>query len=111
MLHELETKVLRLQNEFHGLFEYTESRSGSLRMGTSKPLPGVDGKRVGSAIGKLAVLKFGFDSARLQVPPYPVAFDESGDHTIKVQTLDEFIGQAAKVISDAEAVLATQIRK
>lgn len=111
MLHDLETKVLRLQHELHELFECTESRSGSLRIGTSKPLPGVDGKSVGSAIGKLAVLKFGFDRARLQIPPYPVAFDESGDHTIKVQTLDEFIGHAAKVVSDVEAVLAAQIRK
>jgi hypothetical protein len=110
MMRDLETKVVRLQDELHGLFEYTESRSGSIRMGTSKPLPGVDGKKVGSAIGKLAVLKFGFDRARLQTPPYPVAFDKSGEHTIKVQTLDEFMVEATKSISDAETVLATQIR-
>jgi len=110
MLHDLETKVLRLQHELHELFECTESRSGSLRIGTSKPLPGVDGKSVGSAIGKLAVLKFGFDRARLQIPPYPVAFDESGDHTIKVQTLDEFIAEAEKAIADADAVLTAQKR-
>jgi hypothetical protein len=33
ILHDLETKVLRLQHEFHGLFEYTESRAGSIQMG------------------------------------------------------------------------------
>jgi hypothetical protein len=40
-----------------------------------------------------------------------MAFDESGERTIKIQTLDEFIAQAAKAISEAETVLATQTRK
>jgi hypothetical protein len=35
-----------------------------------------------------------------------VAFDESGERTIKVKNVDEFMLQATKVISDAEAVLA-----
>jgi hypothetical protein len=40
VLHKLETKVLRLQDEFHQLYQYTESRSGSSFSGTVKPLPG-----------------------------------------------------------------------
>jgi hypothetical protein len=108
-LHSLETKVLRLQYKFHELYEYTESKSGSIRVGTAKPLPGVDGNSVTTAICKLAILKLGFDRARLQIPPYPVAFDESGESTIKVQTLDEFIEQAEKAVAEADAVLALQI--
>jgi hypothetical protein len=61
-------------------------------------------------------------SARLHAPPCslncreipapltPKYADKSGEHTIKVQTLDEFMVEAAKSISDAEAVLAAQIR-
>jgi hypothetical protein len=46
----------------------------------------------------------------LQTPPYPVAFDESGEHTVNVQTLDEFIAEAEKAIADADAVLTAQKR-
>ncbi|MGO9242948.1 MAG: Shedu immune nuclease family protein [Bryobacteraceae bacterium] len=108
-LHSLETKVLRLQYKFHELYEYTESKSGSIWVGTSKPLPGVDGRSVATAIGELAILKLGFDRARLQIPPYPVAFDESGERAIKVQTLDEFVEQAERAVAEADAVLALQI--
>jgi hypothetical protein len=110
LLNSLETKVLRLEHEFHGLFRYSESRSGAYRVTTSKPLPGVNGKSVGSAIGKLAILKAGFERVRLQNPPYPIAFDDSGEHTVKVKTVDEFIPQAEKIIAEADAVLAMQIR-
>jgi len=110
-LHDLETKVVRLQYQFHRLYEHTESKSGLFRIGTSKPLPGVDGKSVTTAMGKLTILKLGFDRARLRIPPYPVAFDESGENTIKVQTLDEFIAQAEKAITEADTVLVAQIVK
>jgi len=109
-LHSLETKVLRLQHSFNELYEHKESKTGRYRMFSATILPGVDGKSVTAATGKLAILKSGFDRARLQIPPYPVGFDESGDRAIKVQTLDEFIARAEEVIADADAVLAAQTR-
>jgi hypothetical protein len=111
VLHGLETRLLKLQRGFHNLYEYSESKSGSLRMGTSKLLPGVDGRAVMSAIGRLALLKMGFENARLEKPPYPVAFDESGENTIKVETVDEFITRAEEAIANADSVLALQPRQ
>ncbi|HUZ95538.1 MAG TPA: hypothetical protein VMU57_11550, partial [Edaphobacter sp.] len=110
IMHGLETKVLRLQDGLNALYEHSESRSGSIRKATSKLLPGVDGSSVMVTMGKLSILKHGFDRVRLQTPPYPVAFDESGEHTVNVQTLDEFIAEAEKAIADADAVLTAQMR-
>jgi hypothetical protein len=110
-LQRLETKLLRLQDQFQQLFEHTDSKSRSMRRSTSKPLPGVDGKTVMVTIGKLAILKQGFDRAHLQIPPYPVSINEATQRIVKAQTLEELITQAENVIVDAEAVLATQIRK
>jgi Domain of unknown function (DUF4263) len=109
VLQGLETKVLRLQHDFKRLFEYTKSRSGSVRITISKPLPGVGGMSATDVIAKLGVLKFGLDRARLRKPPYPVAFDESGERIIRVQTLDELIARAEKTIADADAVLALHV--
>ena len=111
IMHGLETKVLRLQDGLNALYEHSESRSGSIRKVTSKLLPGVDGSSVMATMGKLSILKHGFDRVRLQTPPYPVAFDESGEHTVNVQTLDEFIAEAEKAIADADAVLTAQKRR
>ena len=110
IIHELETKVQRLQDGFNSLYEYSESRSGSIRKVTSKLPPGVDGNNVMATMGKLSILKHGFDCVRLETPPYPVAFDESGEHTINVQTLDEFIARAEEAIKSADEVLTLQLR-
>jgi len=109
-LRNLETKVLRLERELHGLFQYSEERSDSFTIGSSRPLPGVDGKGVTSAIGKLAILKTGLERVRLGRSPYPVGFDKSGDRTIKVKTVEEFIPKAEKIIADADSVLRSQVR-
>jgi hypothetical protein len=45
------------------------------------------------------------------MPPYPVAVDKTGERTMKVETLDEFIDHAEKTIAEAEAVLNTQAKK
>ena len=109
-LHSLETVVLRLQDEFRQLYEYTSSKSGGYFSGTMKPLPGVDGKTVMSAQGKLSILKHGFELVRLEKPPYPVAWDESGNHTLDVETVQEFIAAAEKTIGEAGNVLAEQVK-
>lgn len=109
-LHALETKMLRLQREFHGLYSHSESRSGSIRQATMKPLPGVDGRAVMSAGGKLSILQMGFENVRLEKPPFPVAFDDPGERAIKVETVEEFVEQAEAVLAKVEAVLAEQIR-
>ena len=110
VLYSLETKVLELQRGFHELYEYTESKQGSIRMGRAKPLPGVEGQIVMRANGRLSVLKTGFEKVRLEKPPYVVGFDDS-DHAIRVDTVEEFATRAQEAIADAEAVLALQIQK
>jgi hypothetical protein len=64
-----------------------------------------------SAIGRLSLLKTGFENVRLEKPPYPVAFDESGEHVIKVDTVEEFIARAEATIVDADAMLELQLQK
>jgi hypothetical protein len=109
-LHTLETEVLRLEHSLLGLFEYSESKSGSFRMGSSAPMAGVDGKGARTMIGRLAILKQGLDRARLQIPPYPIAFDEAGDATVKVQTLDELILRADVIVGEASAFVSLQLK-
>lgn len=110
VVHSLETKVLRLQDEFHQLFQVTESSSGPHKSLTAKPLPGVDWKSVMDAQGRLAILKRGLERVRLQKPPYPVAFNKSAEQIITVKTLDEFIAQAETALAESEAVLAVQVK-
>ena len=45
----------------------------------------------------------------MQRLPYPVAFDDSGNGTVKVASVDEFISYAEKALADAEAVLESQL--
>jgi hypothetical protein len=111
LLHALETKVLKLLRGFHDLYQFTESKSGSIRMGSAKPLPGVDGQSVMSAIGRLSILKTGFENVRLEKPPYSVAFDGSGQHAINVDTVEEFIARAEEAIANADAILQLQLQK
>ena len=53
-------KLLKLQNAFDDLYQYSESKKAHNGTGTAKPLPGVDGQAVVSAIGRLSLLKTGF---------------------------------------------------
>lgn len=63
-----------------------------------------------STIGALSILKMGLEQVRLRKPPYPVAFDESGDKTINMTTVEAFIPKAEKIIADADSVLRAQVR-
>jgi hypothetical protein len=100
-LHTLETKATQLRYGLHELYSY-ETAPGSVAM---KPLPGVDGKAVMNATGKLAVLAFGFERARLNRPPFPIEFDDTGNRQLVAATLAEFVSRAATVIGNAEAIL------
>lgn len=110
ILHRLETAVLRLQDGFGQLYEYSSSRSGGYFSGTMKPLPGVDGNSIMRAQGKLSILKTGFERVRLEKPPYPVAWDESGNHALSVGTVEEFIVEAEKALGEIGDVLAEQVK-
>jgi hypothetical protein len=107
-VHVLETRLLQIQRSLQGLYRFSESKDGAVRMGIAKPLPGVDGKAVMSALGRLAPLKTGFEQARLEKPPYPTGFDKSGERFVSVDTLEEFIIHAGEAITEAESVLTMQ---
>jgi hypothetical protein len=104
----LEARAIRLQFQLQGLYERVEPEGGSPFMSAYKPLPGVDGNSVMAAIGKLGLVKHGFDRAKLRTPPYPVRFDDSGQHAINVDTLEEFIKEADSAIAEVETLLAAQ---
>ena len=57
------------------------------------------------AIGNLCALEFGFDQVRLDSPPYPVKWDDSGNQMVRVETLEEFVANANEVIRRAEITL------
>jgi Restriction endonuclease len=97
----LETKAIELKYKRHDLFRTERTGPQSLR---STPLPGVDGRAVSRATGKLAVLAFGFEQVRLGRSPYLIEFDDS-ENRIVVATFEEFIAHAAIVIADAERTL------
>lgn len=101
-LHTLETRAIRVRSGLHELYRSERTGPGSI---TSKLLPGVDGHAVMHAIGKLSVLRFGFEQARLGKSSYPIEFDDSGNHQIVARTLEEFVTRAAAVIANAEATL------
>jgi hypothetical protein len=99
-LHTLETKATELRYSLHDL--YSSERTGPTSV-TMKPLPGVDGKAVMDATGKLSVLAFGFERVRLNRPPFPIEFDDTGNCQLVAATLEEFVSRAATVIAGAEA--------
>lgn len=102
-LIELETRLLRLQNDLPSAFNTTHSTSNGIRQTTSKPKPGVDGKRVHGLFAQISILKTGFEQVRLEKPPYPLRFDESGDRAVVVATVEDFLTRAEVLIAEAEA--------
>ena len=100
-LHTLETKAIALKYGLNELFDTERISRQSIR---SRPLPGVDGRAVMGAIGKLSVLDFGFEHARLGRPPFLIEFDDS-DQRITARTLEEFVDRASTIIARAEATL------
>lgn len=105
VLHRLEIKAVELKYALHDLYIYEQTSPHS---GTASPRHGVDGSAVMRTIGKLAMLEYGFDRARLKKPPYPVKFDDTGQREVVVDTLGEFVDQASEIISEAELTLKSQ---
>lgn len=101
-LHTLETRAIKVRSELDELYSSELTGPGSI---TSQPLPGVDGHAVMHAFGTLSLLQSGFERARLGKSPYPIEFDESGNHQIVAATLEEFVPRAAAVIASVEATL------
>lgn len=108
VLNNLETKATELKYSLHNL--YTSEKTGP-NSWVSKPLPGVDGRAVFHAIANLTILELGFDRIRLASPPYPIAFDESGERTIATSSLQGFVEQASRVIADAQSIIESKIEK
>jgi hypothetical protein len=101
-LHALETRAIAAKYGLHELWSTEQTGPQSI---SSKPLPGVDGKAVMRAAGRLSVLEFGFERARLNKPPFLVEFNDVSDQRITALTLEQFIECAAAVIATAEATL------
>jgi hypothetical protein len=101
-LDKLETRAIAARHDLQGLYVYESAGPSSF---TSTPRPGVDGNAVMRATGKLGILQFGFEYARLGKGPFPVAFDDTGNHQMVVTTLAEFVTCAATIIANAEATI------
>ena len=105
VLHRIHTRATELKYKLHNLYTFEQTSPHSW---TSKPYPGVDVNAVINAIGKLALLEFGFDRVRLKTPPYPVQFDDSGERMGVVDTLEDFVAGASEVIDGAESTFKLQ---
>lgn len=108
LLHTIETKVVRLQ---HSLFNLYRVEQTSPNTTTATPLPGVDGKVLMNASGLLTIIGFGFERVKLQTPPFPFKFDDSGERIISAASLNEFIDQVSKIVSEVEATVISQYQK
>jgi len=73
--YAFETETIKLGNSLHSLYVSEKTGPGSF---TSKPLPGVNGQDVMQALGKLGLLKSGFERARISDAPFLVEMDASG---------------------------------
>lgn len=102
VLHSLETRAVEVKYALHDLFTAPEQ---SAHLWTWTPRTGVDSSAVVRTIGMLAVLEFGFDRIRLKRHPYPVKFDDTGQQQMVVDTIEEFVAEASKVIWGAESIV------
>ena len=104
-LHRIETKAVELMHAFKNLYNTEQTSAHSWK---STLRPGADSKAVIRTIGNLSMLEYGFDRVRLKMPPYPIKFDKKGESKIVVDTVNEFVDQASKLISEAESTLNLQ---
>jgi hypothetical protein len=103
-LQKIEDKASYLEYALHGLFT-TETINPTTIVST--PLPGIDHVSVTKAMGKLSLMRFGFDRIRLKQQPYPVEFDESGEILV-ANTIERFVELATSLISETEYLLQEQ---
>jgi hypothetical protein len=86
---------------------YTSEQTGP-QCWVSRPIAGVDPAAVMRALANLAALEYGFDRIRLRKPPYPVAFEDTGERGIVTDTVDEFVAQACECVRRVEGTLEAQ---
>jgi hypothetical protein len=101
LLYGLETKAIKVKYELH-LFLASKKPAGTFGIPKFVYEKGWEHLR---AIGGLSALEFGFDQIRLNNPPYPVKWDDSGNQMVFVETLEEFVANANEVIRRAEMTL------
>ena len=106
-LYQLENKTTRLRYELQNLYEVEQTGPNSL---VSRPLPGIDGDLVMRATGRLSVVGLGFDRIRLAEPPYPVAFDNTGNKILAATTVESFVEQVSSLVLEVETLLDTAIK-
>jgi hypothetical protein len=104
LTHKLEIRAIHLQQSLFNLFQHQQIRGGT----SSTPYPGVDADAVHRNMGVLAILKRGFESARLGDPPFAVGCDDSGEQVTFAATIEEFVQLASDLISRTNSVLEAQ---
>jgi len=107
-LISLENRIIKLKQSLERLSESVQVAPG---LWQSRPKPGVDADWVAKTTEQLEAIKFGFAKARLQQPPYFVQKDETSGQPLLVQTIEEFVSQAALLIETAESKLKQQHRQ
>jgi hypothetical protein len=101
-IYTMEKKTIQLENSLHGLYVSEKTGPDSIRM---KPLPGVNGREVLNTLGKLSLLKSGFERARISAPPFLVEIDASGEREFAAMTIQELVERASIIIADARSTL------
>jgi hypothetical protein len=101
-IYAMETETIKLGNSLHGLYVSEKTGPGSFK---SKPRPGVNGQDVLHALGKLSLLKSGFERARISDAPFLVEIDESGKCEFAAMTMEELVKRATVTIADARSTL------
>ena len=106
-LRSLENKALKLQALMHNFMINVERGPG---YGHSKLQDGVDGKQYFSMVGSIAMLKMALDRIRLGQFPVtlPGNFDKDPDSYVRVMNLEEFVAEAAQVLTRVESWVACQ---
>jgi Restriction endonuclease len=104
LTHKLEIRAIHLQQSLFNLFRRHQIRGGT----SSTPYLGVDAAAVHRTMGELAILEWGFESARLGDPPFAVGCDDSGAQITFAATIEEFVQLASDLISRANSVLEAQ---
>jgi hypothetical protein len=103
-LHHIETRVIELNYargsllSLKGLEQTGQRYTGTIRV-----------DRNASQIGaNLSSIRSGLDRIRLQTPPYPIKYDETGER-VTVDTVEEFVIQAYEILSEVEFSLNSQL--
>jgi len=105
LLHSLETRAIKVKYDLHDLFAPKRQVGTDGYQGLSKEI--IREPLYFQTIGALCVLEWGFDEIRLEKPPYSIKFDDTGRQLVVVETVEEFVAEASKIIQEAEIKLAS----